>query len=109
MINSLLNIFAQSIQWRCLNYEIENEGIKINCHYLWLLHKIFYLPFDEIHIHKCIMMMGIKMNYNVCQITIDNKNTIWMYRHYSERNVIEFTDNLIKRIRLKYTGPLNIS
>ena len=49
------------------------------------------------------------MNYNVCQIAIDNKNTIWMYRHYGEKDVMEFADNLIKRIRLKYAGQLNIS
>jgi len=49
------------------------------------------------------------MNYNVCQIAIDNKNTIWMYRHYSAKNVREFSDDLIKRIGQKYAGQLNIS
>jgi hypothetical protein len=109
MINNLINIFAQSIQWRCVSYEIEKKGILINCHYLWLLHKNFYMPFNKIHIQKCIMMMGVRMNYNVCQIAIDNKNTIWMHRHYSEKDVMEFADNFIKRIRLKYAGQLKIS
>ena len=67
------------------------------------------MPFNKIHIQKCIMMMGVRMNYNVCQIAIDNKNTIWMYRHYSAKNVREFSDDLIKRIGQKYAGQLNIS
>ena len=53
--------------------------------------------------------MGVRMNYNVCQIAIDNKNTIWMYCSYSEEDVIKFADLLTKEIRQKYAGQLNIS
>jgi len=109
MINKLITIFGLSAQWRCLSYQIAKEGINIHCHYLWFFYENFYIPFETIHIKRCIRMMGIRMNYNVCQIALKNKNTIWMYCSYSEEDVIKFADLLTKEIRQKYAGQLNIS
>ena len=55
------------------------------------------------------MMMGAKMNYNVCEIVLENKNTIWMHISFKEEDVTKIADELINNIRLKYDGHLNIS